>query len=124
MNYKLAGLCVLGGLMLTGCDEQSIQKKQSNKTSALSEVELNTVGTVIDIKMLTHKHTSEVVYFIDTDGNKNDAEYAGHKMRYTDGEKIKLFGQAYNAKQCSEQKTIAQWKKELCCFCSIDKQRD
>ncbi len=102
MKNELMALCAFSGLVLSGCKDDII----SSNVSVISG-ERN-IGTVIDTVVVENKYQTKVFYLIDTDSNKQDAEYVG----YVSGSS-QVVGQAYNAKKIGMQKTLGEWQNCL-----------
>lgn len=114
---------------MTGCDEDKPQKKALINNTPEATATLNSedtlIGTVIATQSYTTRYSSDAssLFFIDTDGNKNTAEYVG-RLQYSHVDYIQGAGQAFNAERTGMQKTITQWRQTLEDFQPIQKEKE
>ena len=114
--------------MLPGCDEWEPRRPLVDNTPkqvAEPNPEDTLIGTVIATQSYTTRYISDAssLFFIDTDGNKNTAEYVG-RLQYSHDDYIQGAGQAFNAERTGMQKTITQWRQTLDCFQPIQKEKE
>ena len=105
MKSELIALCALSGLVLSGCKDDVV----SSNASVISGE--RSIGTVIDTLVVENKYQTKVFYLIDTDLNKQDAEYVGYVDSHIGASQ--MVGQAYNAKKIGMQKTLGEWQNCL-----------
>lgn len=136
MNKDLMKMSILSFAIvmgITGCDEDTPQKKALINNTPIATVTPNPedtlVGTVIATKTYPNsvgaygaKRLSHSLFFIDTDGDTKTAEYIG-AIYYPDDNYIQGAGQAFNAERTGMQKTITQWRQTLNCFQAVQKER-
>ena len=131
MNKELVKMGILSLVVvavITGCDEEKQRYpliESVSKTDTTPDWEDNLIGTVIATQSYTTRYSSDAssLFFIDTDGNKNTAEYVG-RLQYSHVDYIQGAGQAFNAERTGMQKTIAQWRQTLDCFQPIQKEKE
>lgn len=121
-------MLVSSAVLLPGCDEWEprsplVDHTPKQVTEPNSEDTL--IGTVIATQSYTTRYSSDAssLFFIDTDGNKNTAEYVG-RLQYSHGDYIQGAGQAFNAERTGMQKTITQWRQTLEDFQPIQKEKE
>lgn len=105
MKNKLIAFCALSSLVLSGCKDDAVP---SNGSVISGD---RTVGTVIDTVVVENKYQTKIFYLIDSDSNKQDAEYVGYVS--TGIGASQMVGQAYNAKKIGMQKTLREWNNCL-----------
>ena len=128
MNKKTIMMLVSSAVLLPGCDEWEPRRPLVDNTSkqvAEPNPEDTLIGTVIATQSYTTRYSSDAssLFFIDTDGNKNTAEYVG-RLQYSHGDYIQGAGQAFNAERTGMKKTITQWRQTLDCFQPIQKEKE
>ncbi len=132
MNKDLMKMSILSfaiAMGMTGCDEDKPQKKALINNTPEATATLNSedtlIGTVIATQSYTTRYSSDAssLFFIDTDGNKNTAEYVG-RLQYSHVDYIQGAGQAFNAERTGMQKTITQWRQTLEDFQPIQKEKE
>ena len=128
MNKKTIMMLVSSAVLLPGCDEWEPRRPLVDNTPkqvAEPNPEDTLIGTVIATQSYTTRYSSDAssLFFIDTDGNKNTAEYVG-RLQYLHVDYIQGAGQAFNAERTGMQKTITQWRQTLDCFQPIQKEKE
>jgi hypothetical protein len=128
MNKKTIMMLVSSAVLLPGCDEWEPRRPLVDNTPkqvAGPNPEDTLIGTVIATQSYTTRYSSDAssLFFIDTDGNKNTAEYVG-RLQYSHVDYIQGAGQAFNAERTGMQKTITQWRQTLDCFQPIQKEKE
>ena len=128
MNKKTIMMLVSSAVLLPGCDEWEPRRPLVDNTPKQVDEpnpEDTLIGTVIATQSYTTRYSSDAssLFFIDTDGNKNTAEYVG-RLQYSHADYIQGAGQAFNAERTGMQKTITQWRQTLNCFQAIQKERE
>lgn len=128
MNKKTIMMLVSSAVLLPGCDEWEPRRPLVDNTPkqvAEPNSEDTLIGTVIATQSYTTRYISDAssLFFIDTDGNKNTAEYVG-RLQYSHGDYIQGAGQAFNAERTGMKKTIAEWRQTLNYFQPIQKEKE
>ncbi len=128
MNKKTIMMLVSSAVLLPGCDEWEPRRPLVDNTPkqvAEPKTEDTLIGTVIATQSYTARYSSDAssLFFIDTDGNKNTAEYVG-RLQYSHVDYIQGAGQAFNAERTGMQKTITQWRQTLEDFQPIQKEKE
>lgn len=128
MNKKTIMMLISSAVLLPGCDEWESRRllvDHTPKQVTEPNSEDTLIGTVIATQSYTTRYSSDAssLFFIDTDGNKNTAEYVG-RLQYSHVDYIQGAGQAFNAERTGMQKTITQWRQTLDCFQAIQKEKE